>query len=109
MDVHCTSCGEPWDIYHLRHDAIYETDLSAEEAKAWRTLPSDQRLSPRYREKFEAAGWSFGGTVINVICCPCCPADAKPDPGRCETKRALEQMFGDDEDGLASTLEDYRL
>jgi hypothetical protein len=28
MDVHCTTCGEPWDVYHLRHDAIYETDLS---------------------------------------------------------------------------------
>src|SRR5437773_167557 len=109
MDVHCTSCGEPWDVYHLRHDAIYETDLSAEEAQVWRTLPSDQRLSPRYRERFKTAGWEFGQTVINVIHCPCCPAGARADPERLATKRALEQMFGSDEDGLAATYEDYKL
>jgi len=109
MDVHCSTCGEPWDVYHLRHDAIFETDLSAEEAETWRTLPSDQRLSPRYRERFESVGWQFGQTVMNVIRCPCCPADAKPDLERLATKRALEQMFGDDEDGLAASYEDYRL
>ena len=32
MDVHCSSCGEPWDVYHLRHDAIFETDLDPAEA-----------------------------------------------------------------------------
>ena len=46
---------------------------------------------------------------MNVVRCPCCPVDAKPDPERLATKRALEQLFGDDEDGLAATLEDYRL
>jgi hypothetical protein len=25
MDVHCATCGEPWDTYHIRHDAVYET------------------------------------------------------------------------------------
>ena len=39
MDVHCTTCGEPWDVYHLRHDAIFETDLDHAEAKAWSGLP----------------------------------------------------------------------
>ena len=34
MDVHCSSCGEPWDVYHLRHEAIFETDLDPEEARA---------------------------------------------------------------------------
>ena len=34
MDVLCTTCGEPWDVYHLRHDAIHETDLDHAEAKA---------------------------------------------------------------------------
>lgn len=29
MDVHCSTGGEPWDVYHLRHDAIYETDPSS--------------------------------------------------------------------------------
>ena len=109
MDVHCSTCGEPWDVYHLRHDAIFETDLNHAEAEAWRSLSVELRLSSRYREKFQAAGWEFGQSVINVIRCPCCPAGAKADPDRLATKRGLEQLLGDDEDGLAATFEDYRL
>jgi hypothetical protein len=41
--------------------------------------------------------------------CPCCPKDAKPDLERLATKQALEELMGDDEDGLAATFEDYRL
>jgi hypothetical protein len=44
MDVHCTTCGEPWDVYHLRHDAIFETDLSHTEAKAWTELSPNVKL-----------------------------------------------------------------
>lgn len=109
MDVHCSTCGEPWDTYHLWHDAIFETKLSFEEAEAWRTLPHADKLSPRYREKFRAAGYEFGNSVINVVRCPACPKDAKPNPDRVATKAALEDLLGDDEDGLASTYEDYRL
>ena len=109
MDVHCSSCGEPWDVYHLRHDAIFDTGLSQEEAEAWRSLPHSVRLSKRYREKFRDAGWQFGQTVINVIRCPCCPKETKPNPERIETKAALERLFGGDEDGLTSIFEDYRL
>ena len=109
MDVHCSACGEPWDVHHLWHDAIYDTGLCEEEANAWRSLPRSLKLSGRYRQKFKAAGWEFGQTVINVIRCPCCPKDAKPNPERVQTKAALEQLFGDDEDGLAATYEDYRL
>lgn len=109
MDVHCSTCGEPWDVHHLWHDAIFDTDLSIDEAESWRSLPSRLKLSPRYREKFTAADWQFGQSVINVIRCPCCPADAKPNSTQIEKKAALEQLFGDDEDGLAATFEDYRL
>ena len=109
MDVHCTTCAEPWDVYHLWHDAIFETGILIEEAEAWRTLPRSEKLSSRYRAEFRAAGWEFGAGVINVIRCPCCPKDAKPDPGRATTTAALEELLGDDEDGLASTYEDYRL
>ena len=78
MDVHCTTCGEPWDVYHLRHDAIYETDLSHAEAKAWTQLSPQVKLLDRYREKFEAIGYEFGGSILNVMRCPACPKDAKP-------------------------------
>jgi len=109
MDVHCSTCGEPWDVYHLWQDAVFETGLSQEEAEAWRTLPRAEKLSERYRQEFRAAGWEFGSTVTNVVRCPACPKDAKPNPDRIATKAALEELLGHDEDGLAATFEDYRL
>lgn len=109
MDVHCSTCGEPWDVYHLWHDVVFETSLSYEEAKAWCSLPHAQKLTDRYRQEFRAAGWEFGRGVVNVVRCPACPKDAKPDLERVETKAALEDLLGDDEDALAATFEDHRL
>ena len=109
MDVHCSTCGEPWDVYHLWQDAVFETDLSQEEAEAWRRLPRAQKLSDRYRKKFREAGWEFGQTVINVVHCPCCPKGAEPNLERMHVKSALEELLVNDEDGLAATFEDYRL
>jgi hypothetical protein len=109
MDVHCSSCGEPWDTYHLLHEAIFETALSAEETEAWRFLRSREKLADRYRQAFRDAGWEFGQTFINVIRCPCCPNDATPNAERARTKAALEELFGNDHDGLAAAFEDFRL
>ena len=109
MDVHCSSCGEPWDIYHLRHDAIFETDLHHEEAKAWRSLPLKERLTDRYREKLKAVGYEFGDSVYDVTHCPACPKDAKPDPDKAALKAGLVELLGDDEDGIASAFEDFGL
>ncbi len=109
MDVHCTTCGEAWDVYHLRHEAIFETGLSEQEARAWSSLPRKQRLAPRYRQEFGAAGWQFGASVIDVLHCPCCPKGAQPDPGQAEVKGALAEILGEDEDGLAAMLDDFGL
>lgn len=109
MDVHCTTCGEPWDTYHLWQDAIFEIGLSQEEAEAWLHFPQANKLSDYYRKLFRAAGWEFGRGVINVVHCPCCPPDAKPDVERLHTKAALEELMGEDEDALAVTFEDYQL
>lgn len=109
MDVHCTTCNEPWDTYHLWHDAIFETGLSPIQAEAWRLLSHAEKLTDRYRNEFRAVGYEFGQSVINVIRCPACPNDAKPDLDRLQTKAALEELLGDDEDGLAATFEDYKL
>lgn len=109
MDVRCSTCGEPWDTYHLWQDAIFDTGLTIEEAEAWLQLPGEQRLSERYRAEFRAALWEFGQSVINVTHCPCCPPDAQPNPDRVATKAALERLMAGDEDGLAATYEDYRL
>jgi hypothetical protein len=109
MDVHCSTCNEAWDVYHLWHDAVFETGMSHEEAEAWCSLPQDKKLSERYRKEFQAVGWEFGRSVINVIRCPVCPKGATPDLERVHTKAALEELLGEDQDGLAATFEDYRL
>lgn len=109
MDVHCTTCQDPWDVYHLWHDAVFETGLAHGEAERWRHLPHAEKLTDPYRAEFKSAGWVFGSSVINVIRCPSCPKDARPNPERLATKQALEELMGDDEDGLAATFEDYRL
>jgi hypothetical protein len=109
VDVHCTTCQEPWDAHHLWHDAIFETGLAQAEAEAWRDLPRIEKLSDGYRAEFKSAGWEFGASVINVIRCPSCPTHARPNLERLATKQALEELMGDDEDGLAAAYEDYRL
>jgi hypothetical protein len=109
MDVHCSSCGEPWNVYHLRHDAIFETDLNHAEAEAWTAVLPRLRLSQRYREKFKAAGYQFGASILDVMRCPCCPPDAKPDPDRAALKAGLVEILGDDEDAIAATMEDLGL
>ena len=35
MDVHCTTCGEPWDVHHLWQDAIHDTGLTADDTVAF--------------------------------------------------------------------------
>jgi hypothetical protein len=109
MDVHCSTCSEPWDTHHLMHDEIFDTDLGEEEAIAWMDLPQSEKLSPWYRAKFKANGWMFGSSVLNVIRCPACPKDAQADPEKTAIKAVLEEMLGDDEDALAAILEDYEL
>lgn len=109
MDVHCSTCREPWDVYHLRHEAIYETGLDAAEIQAWKQLPAKDRLCPRYREEFREVGFEFGASILDVRRCPCCPPTGEPDRTRVEMKAALTDILGSDEDGLAAMLEDLGL
>ena len=109
MDVHCTSCGEPWDAYHLRHDAIFETSLNHAEAKAWTQLSPNMRLLPRYREKFRAIGFEFGNSILNVLRCPACPTGAKADPDKAALKAGIVELLGEDEDAIADAMEDCGL
>ena len=109
MDVHCSTCGEPWDTYHLRDDAIWETGLSEDEIRAWEKLPQCEKLAPKWRDEFEMAGYVFGRTVINVIRCPACPKDAKPNASKALLKAEIEDLLAGDEDDLAATYEDHGL
>ena len=88
MDVHCCNCGEPWDQYHLRHEL---------------TDPP---------EDLAAEGWRFGSSRLVIFHCPCCPKDdyrLSDADERAAIVQELADMLGDDEDGLASTLEDCDL
>lgn len=109
MDVYCTTCGEPWDTYHLWHDAIADTGISEDEIATWEHLPQTKKLESPWREAFEAAGYVFGRSVINVIRCPACPKDAQPDLGKLHIKAELENLLAGDEDGPAATFEDHGL
>ena len=109
MDVHCSTCGEPWDTYHLWHDAIWDTGLAEWQIRAWEKLPQHEKLAPKWRAEFEAAGYHFGRTVINVIRCPACPKDAQTDAGKVQIKAEIESLLAGVEDGLAATFEDHGL
>ena len=109
MDVHCSTCGEPWDTYHLWHDAIWDTGLSEGEIREWGKLPQTEKLTPKWRDEFKVAGYVFGRTVINVIRCPACPKDAQPDTEKLQIKAAIEDLLAGDEDGLAATFEEQGL
>jgi hypothetical protein len=106
MDVHCTTCNEPWDICHLRQDAIFETNLSHAEAKTWTQLSPKVKLLPRYREKLKGIGFEFGNSILNVMRCPACPKDAKPDPGKAALKAGIVELLSDDEDAIVDAMED---
>jgi hypothetical protein len=68
MDLRCTTCGEPWDVDYLRHEAIHETDLDPAEADVWRQLSDGrQKFHDRYRAKLLAAGREFAGSVIKIV------------------------------------------
>jgi hypothetical protein len=89
MDVHCCYCGEPWDQYHLRHD-----------------------LADSPPEELADEGWEFGTNRLVVLRCPACPKAGPRLPDaeeRALIVQELADLLGDDEDGLASTLEDFGL
>ena len=81
MDVHCSTCGEPWDVYHLRHDAIYETGLSRFRPIILTSLTTAAGLGPIMAETSTQAQYvipmaislSFGiifATIITLFLIP---------------------------------------
>jgi hypothetical protein len=104
MDVTCAKCDEPWDSYHMRHDAIWETDLPEFIKKNW-----DGKLTPEIKAAFERDGWRFvGNSVYAIRQCPACKnePDTVESRGRAVTRAALAEILGDDQDGLISELND---
>lgn len=103
-DVHCQRCGEPWDTYHLRHDAIYDTDLPELERRHWNGV-----LSPRERDAFKDAGYEFGSSVYSVTRCPACRPGMALDADRNAQVEVIHDVLGDDLDAVQTEMEDLDL
>ena len=105
MEIYCV-CGEPWDNYHMRFDAIQETDLPDKVKKDW-----DGKLTPIIEAAFERDGWRFVSHNMYAISqCPACKNNPqnKTKEGREKVamRQALVEVLGDDSDGLISELND---
>jgi hypothetical protein len=81
MDIVCTNCGEPWDIYHVLHDAE----------------PGDFIRT--------------NGVIKKCPCCPKDgePKLDEKTKMKLEAAAVLGEILGDDIDGLACELEDMGL
>jgi hypothetical protein len=132
MDIHCLRCGEPWDTYHMRHDEVWEIvgdpalvdkivdlpwndfDEREDAVNEWiKTLwQAGKGLDlPGVREAFKGNGWEFGSSVLEIRRCPGCKdREALPDSEeRMAMAECLAEVMGDDIDGMASMMEDFKL
>jgi len=109
MDIYCATCGEPWDTEHLRQDLIYDVGAHEDEAEHWLKVPQKDRLSPFYRDLFRSEGWEFGSSLFDIRRCSACPEGASLDPERASLRTMIVDLYGDDEDAIAFTFEDFQL
>lgn len=105
MDVTCAKCGEPWDVYHMMHDAVWETGLDERTIKGkWKS-----KLTAVFEKAFKELGWRFvGHSLLAIAQCPACKGepDTASSRERAALRGVLAEMLGDDLDGLACHLED---
>jgi hypothetical protein len=79
MDLICTRCGEPWDLYHVLHENPAGFDREGGLIRRCPTCPAEEpKLDPHTRAKLAAV-------------------------------RAMAQLMGDDVDGLAAAIADSEL
>ena len=82
MDIICTNCGEPWDVYHILHDAPADFDRIGANIKNCPYCPcSNTEVRPRQTEEL----------------------------GRREAMEIIADMMGNDLDGAAAMWEDFEL
>ena len=79
MDLICTRCGEPWDLYHVLHEDPTGFDRDGGLIRRCPTCPQEApKLDPHMRLKLA-------------------------------TVAAMAQVLGDDVDGLAAAIADSEL
>ena len=118
-DIECL-CGEPWEDYHLQHDAIWDTPDGMIFGPIWKTERAEGRNPmkfPGMRQAMEADGWKFAcaTSVLSITHCPACARREKDgevlntDKDKAEARAELAYLLGDDEDGLQAMMEDFEL
>jgi len=120
MDIHCATCREPWDHYHMREDEIWEIwdgiDDSPTHLMCKKFLADPRRtLTKEIREALSEKGWEFGATIYSILRCCCCasneahngPDDNEKIEYRKEARLLLEELLGDDHDGLISEINTF--
>lgn len=123
MDVQCLNCQEPWDTYHLRHDAVFDAifdgglwpdlrdaSLAGNDVRGLiRERWPKQELTDEVRQGFRAVGWEFGGSILVVLHCPSCRSNSKAVDDATRAKaETLGSLLKGDPDGLAAELEDLK-
>jgi hypothetical protein len=81
MDILCTNCGEPWDIFHVKQDSPQDFKMKGSVILKCPSCPKDGS-KPNLDEK----------TKMNL-----------------EAAAVLGEILGDDIDGYAAELEDFGL
>ena len=107
MDIECATCGEPWDMHHLKFDEPGEWGLSDADLKAFMAVGRFNGPADPVRQAAEAAGWEFAGdSLVAVLRCPCCRKQTplRDALARKGTVKEAVAALGDDEDAIASHL-----
>jgi hypothetical protein len=109
MDIHCPTCGEPYEWYHLRYDEVYEWGLSAENEKAFLEDARFVGKNDPVRKAAERAGWQFAtDSVFSFTHCPCCNkrSPLQNASQRRQDMALLAELLEGDEDGLIAFASD---
>jgi hypothetical protein len=114
MDIECPTCGEPWEVEHMRHDEPHEWNLSDQEVDDLLQTGAFSGPEDARRQAAAAAGWDFASnSLLSFIRCPNCK-DAPGGPGfvsqiAADRRRAVAlvaELLEGDEDGMAAILQD---
>jgi len=117
VDVRCLNCREPWDTYHLRHDALSEViPFGAPKGAAakWDGKLDSVVWSSTARVLLRDDKWEFGDSINDVRRCPCCPKkgvlrQSMEDQERADLRAELCGLMPGDDDGIACVLEGFDL
>lgn len=104
-DVTCATCREPWDTYHMRHEALSEVCTNYINVQAWDGKLDSGVVNRRTaRDLLADDGWAFGSSIYDIRHCPCCPKGTKAEPN--PLRDELVGLMAGDDDGVAAMLED---